>query len=186
MHQLAGTHIVTVHSLRQFIIWVWFGNGLTTWYYCVYVHGLWFVPPNVKLWCVIYCNWMSRNKVGHSVELYIVWAYWILINKASICCHQSWLFLCQYTKRNIWDIQPLDHVTDQWWRSRDLILWVSVSSRSRLSKVSVSRFKGLGLAQDYSIETTRLKKKQLKIETWKRTRSPVYSNIPSENMMFFV
>ena len=37
--------------------------------------------------------------------------------------------------------------TDQWWRSRDLILWVS--SRSRLSKVS--RLRGLGLAQDYSI-----------------------------------
>ena len=32
---------------------------------------------------------------------------------------------------------------------------VSVSSRSRLSKASVSRFKGLGIARDYSMETTR-------------------------------
>ena len=36
---------------------------------------------------------------------------------------------------------------------------VSVSSWSRLSKVSVSRFKGLGLARDYSIETTRPEEK---------------------------
>ena len=36
--------------------------------------------------------------------------------------------------------------------SRDLILWVSVSSLEGL--VSVSRFKGLGLARGYSIETS--------------------------------
>ena len=40
-------------------------------------------------------------------------------------------------------------------RSPDLILWVSVSSLQGLGLVSVSRFKGLGLARDYSIETTR-------------------------------
>ena len=41
-------------------------------------------------------------------------------------------------------------------------------SRSRPSKVSVLRFKGLGLAQDYSIETARPEGGKMKIESWKK------------------
>ena len=46
-------------------------------------------------------------------------------------------------------------------------------SRSRISKVSVSKFKGLGLARDYSIETTRPANKLKNV------------CIPSEKIMFF-
>ena len=51
-------------------------------------------------------------------------------------------------------------------------------SRSRLSKVSVSRFKGLGLAREGG---------KLKIEAWKKhSVGGIDSNIPSESMMFFM
>ena len=80
--------------------------------------------------------------------------------------------------------------------SRDLILWVSVSSLKGLGLVSVSRLKGLGLARDYSIETLRLEERKMKIEAWKkhsvsgRFLYPQWKKcrktIPSEKMIFFL
>ena len=59
---------------------------------------------------------------------------------------------------------------------------VSVSYLKGLGLVSVLSFKGLGLglARDYSVETSRPAKKV------KRGRSAIDSNIPSEKLMFFV
>ena len=89
-------------------------------------------------------------------------------------------------------------------RDRDLILWVSVSSRSRLSKVSVSSW-SRGSKVSVSLENTLsrpqdLKKKQMKIEAWKKHSVGgrfqyrqwkkwcflCRRNILSEKMMFFV
>ena len=70
--------------------------------------------------------------------------------KRKIFTIQIWTRPCiTFDKLSITNIVLL--TLHQWWRSRDLILWVSVSSLKGL--VSVSRFKGLGLTRDYSIET---------------------------------
>ena len=82
----------------------------------------------------------------------------------SVCYSQRYFFIsCMWhSVQNLRHIETLQirlGVTEQWWRSRDLvssqdlIFWVSVSSQSRLSKVSVSS-RSRGSKVSVSLETT--------------------------------
>ena len=66
--------------------------------------------------------------------------------------------------------------------SRSRLSKVSVSSRSRGSKVSVLWFKGLGLARHYSIETARLERRK----KWQKRHEKSTQLAVDEKMMFFV
>ena len=81
----------------------------------MYVHGLWFVPPNVKLWCVVYCSWMSRywnlspTECFFHASILFYFSLQVLWSRYRVVSSESETF--EPRDRDLWETRPIKSET---------------------------------------------------------------------------